>query len=522
VTPSAVQLVCVGKDCVADAILGRLLHFAAGFQLLQERSRARILSDVNKPHLVPGRSGLGFLRGEVDVLVGIGVIGRDGLVLGEERVELLAGGFLTPPAWEAARRRKRPTAPPWEGAGLEVVRVADDVVAPGAGAGNGLQAVSPARPARATAAAGIFFNVLLPRFCVTAAALHCSPSTLRIMATRVHMGSTPLRAAGGPAARSTPPVKRGITGSASAFGYIGVERVAVAWWPTIVPERGEITMGNSTDNTDVVILAAARTPQGRIERATGELHRRRPRRPRHQGSARCQRRGRRPGGGRHYGPGAAGRCRAEPGTAKLNRRRHRLECPGRDREQGLPVRPDGRDRRSPDDPRRGRIRGGCRRPGVHDPGTAPAPRLAAGLDLWFHPGARRGSPRRTDRCLRRPVDGPVHRNPQSRPRHRQAVPGQRGRPVPSAGGAGSQERNVRRRNCAHQRQAAQGRSNRGLHRRGRPAQRLRGIHGRACAQPSSPMAPSPPATPLPCPTERPPWSSPPGPSRKNTDWNTWR
>ena len=88
--------------------------------------------------------------------------------------------------------------------------------------------------------------------------------------------------------------------------------------------------------------------------------------------ARAGRRRARPGRLRDHGPGAAGRCRPDPGAAGRVKARHPDDRARADRQQGVPVRP-GRDRAGrPADPGR-RVRDRRRRrAGVDDPGPAPA------------------------------------------------------------------------------------------------------------------------------------------------------
>ena len=80
-----------------------------------------------------------------------------------------------------------------------------------------------------------------------------------------------------------------------------------------------------------------------------------------------------------------------------------------DHQQGLPQRADRDHRRRPDDPARRGLRRGRRRPGVDEPGTAPAARLASRVDLRRHPGRRLPGVRRAHRRVRPRVDGLVDR-----------------------------------------------------------------------------------------------------------------
>ena len=111
-------------------------------------------------------------------------------------------------------------------------------------------------------------------------------------------------------------------------------------------------MSNSADNNDVVILSGARTPQGRLNGQLAsftavEL------------GAHAIRAAIAASGleadqvdavimGQVLQAGAG----PEPCPAERHRRRHRLERPHGDHQQGLPFRADRRDRRGADDPQR--------------------------------------------------------------------------------------------------------------------------------------------------------------------------
>ena len=192
--------------------------------------------------------------------------------------------------------------------------------------------------------------------------------------------------------------------------------------------------------TDVVILAGARTPQGRLNGQLAGFTAVELGAKAIAAALDVQRRQGRPGGPRHHGPGAAGRSRPEPGPAERHRRRHRLERARRDHQQGLPLRPHRRDRRRPDDPQRRRHRRGGRRPGIHDPGPARAARLPAGLDVRRRPGPRRRRPRRAHRRLRRRVHGAVHGTQQHAPWASTAPPRTRWPPPRTSGPLPAQPR----------------------------------------------------------------------------------
>ena len=97
-------------------------------------------------------------------------------------------------------------------------------------------------------------------------------------------------------------------------------------------------MSNPADNNDVVILAAARTPQGRlngqlasftaVELGTHAIR---------AALAASGVKADQVDSGDH-GPGPAGRSGPEPCAPERHRRRHRLERADRDHQQGLPLR----------------------------------------------------------------------------------------------------------------------------------------------------------------------------------------
>ena len=151
-------------------------------------------------------------------------------------------------------------------------------------------------------------------------------------------------------------------------------------------------MSNSADNNDVVILAAARTPQGRLNGQLAsftavEL-------------------------GAHAirAALAASGVKADQVDAVIMGQVLQAgagQNPARQSAIGAGIGwnvptvtinkvclsgPHRRDRRRPDDPQRRRHGRRRRRPGVHDPRPAHPARFPAGLDLRHRPGARRRRP----------------------------------------------------------------------------------------------------------------------------------
>ena len=97
-----------------------------------------------------------------------------------------------------------------------------------------------------------------------------------------------------------------------------------------------------------------------------------------------------------HGSGAHRRRRPDPGPAGRGRRGHPDGRARADDQQGLPVRPRRHRARRPADPRRRVRHRRRRRPGVDDPGAAPAAQVALRLQVRRrHPGRPHG--------LRRPV-----------------------------------------------------------------------------------------------------------------------
>ena len=178
---------------------------------------------------------------------------------------------------------------------------------------------------------------------------------------------------------------------------------------------------------DPVVRADA---DGASERRAVVAVRRCPRGRRDPGRARPRRRrrlARRPG---PHGPGRPGRRRPEPRPPGGRRRRAPVDRARDDHQQGLPQRADRDHRRRPHDPARRGLRRGRRRAGVHEPGAAPAARLASRLDLRRHPGRRLPRVRRAHRRVRPRVDGLVDRAREqgALDRARGAGPGRRGEP----------------------------------------------------------------------------------------------
>ena len=185
--------------------------------------------------------------------------------------------------------------------------------------------------------------------------------------------------------------------------------------------------------TSTVIVAGARTPMGRFNGALASVS------ATELGGSPSAARWQSAGvaGGRRrlrdHGPGAAGRCRADPRPAGGGGRWHRDGRSGGHHQQGVSVRP-GRDRAGrPADPRRRVQHRRRRRHGVHDPGTAPAARFARRLQVRRRHDDRSPRARRPARRVHRRADGAAHRDHQRpRPDHPTRAGHLRG-PLPPAG-----------------------------------------------------------------------------------------
>ena len=253
---------------------------------------------------------------------------------------------------------------------------------------------------------------------------------------------------------------------------------------------------NISSRDDVVILAGARTPKGRLN---GQLAAFTAVELGGKAIAAAWTRGSPQTGGRgHHGAGAAGRSRPEPGPAGSIGAGLGWNVPtvtiNKVCLSGLTAVIDAaRMIRSGD-----AARGGGRRPGVHD---QRAPHLLPGSRQgWTYgacPGPRCRRPRRPHGCLRRPVHGPVHRDARTHPGHRPDGAGRGGRRVAPARGRGREETasSTARSSPISVQQ-----------RKGDPVvvtttkasgRTPRSNPGRRCARRSPRTAPSPPATPLP-------------------------
>ena len=115
---------------------------------------------------------------------------------------------------------------------------------------------------------------------------------------------------------------------------------------------------------------------------------------RHQGRARARRRRPRPGRPRDHGPGADGRPGPGAEPPGGGEGRHPDERARRQRQQGLPLRPQRHLPRRPDDRRRRRRHRGGRRHGVDDQRAVPRRRGPRRLPLRQRRAARRDHRRR--------------------------------------------------------------------------------------------------------------------------------
>ena len=178
-----------------------------------------------------------------------------------------------------------------------------------------------------------------------------------------------------------------------------------------------------------------------------------------------------------------------------------MSVPARDRQQGLPVRA-GRDRAGrPAHPgRRVRHRGG-RRPGVDDPGAAPARQVARGLQVRRRADARPHGARRPVLRVRPGRDGRLHREVQRPLRADPRRAGRVLRPLAPAGRRGGRRTGVFAEEIAPVADpAAQGRPDRVQHRRGRSAATPPPRAWPGCARRSPRTGRSPPAPPRRSPT----------------------
>ena len=249
------------------------------------------------------------------------------------------------------------------------------------------------------------------------------------------------------------------------------------------------------NNDDVVIVAAARTPQGRLKGALSSLT------AVQLGSAAI--RGALERGGIPadsvdavlVGQVLAAGCRPERRSPGRGRRGDRLERARLIRQQGLPLGAHRDHRRCPDAApgrRDGRRRRGH---GVDDARPAPAAGLARRLGLRHRRGARPHGARRTHRRLRPREHGRLDRAAQPEVRDHARGSGCRGRSLAPARRRGPGRGRVRRRARAGDDPAAQGRPGRRDRRRGGASRDDRRDARRAARRPSPRAAPSRRATP---------------------------